>query len=446
MLKPGRRRAAIPRLRHEQVAESFVDYHFGRLSPEMNIAIERHVKSCARCKREGLTNAANERKLAGRRLRGVRGGKPLIGRRGRNWIMLLLLILVMQVVIFQIANGQATSLVSLLSHSNNAQVGAPSSSPVTLTPSNVLPLNTGNASAIALAPNDTSLAVAGGDGQPNVAIWDITTDKPLKTLKWSDATPPTSIAWTADGAQLAAADGAQITIWNAASGAVVWQFTVPAAPAMRVYDVTQQVIIGRPDPATAFASGPLAWGADGSLIAAPAGALGDVGATTPQAPIVALWASAGTHIFAGSDGTAMVGSSPSDVSHGMTLFNWSPDGRYLLWGALAQPIAIGAHPSAKASVPPDSVIASLASTVAGAGAKGSVLVWIAPVGKLVAVCDQTSAAAQLQIVSISTGAVKYTAPGSCASMMAHSMAWASTGKTFYVVPAKGPVAIFTLSS
>lgn len=446
MLKLGRRRAAIPRLRHEQVAESFVDYHFGRLSPEMNIAIERHIKSCARCKREGLTNAANERRLAGRQLRGVRGGKPLIGRRGRNWIMLLLLILVMQVVIFQIANGQASSMISLLGQSNSASVVAPSSAPVTLNPSNVLPFSTEAATAIALSPNDAHLAVAGGNGLRNVFILNLSNDEPLTTLQWSDATPPTSIAWSVDGAYLAAADGAQIIIWNASSGAVVWRFTIPPAPAMRVYDVTQQLIIGRPDPSSAFASGALVWGADGNLVAAPAGALGDIGAVTPQAPIVGLWASTGTHIFAGDKGTALVGSSSGDVSQGMALLAWSPDGRYLLWGALNQPIAIGDHPSAKASVPPDSVIAGLASTVASAGGKGSAIVWFAPVGKLVAVCDQTSAAPKIQVVSISTGAVKYTLPGDCSKMSAHSAAWTSTGKSFYVVPAKGPVVIYTLRS
>ena len=91
-MKRGRKRRPIPRLQHEQVVEIFVDYHFGRLSPEMNTAVERHVRSCARCKREGMTNAANERKGAVRRLRGVRGGKPLLGRRARNVVLILTLL------------------------------------------------------------------------------------------------------------------------------------------------------------------------------------------------------------------------------------------------------------------------------------------------------------------------------------------------------------------
>lgn len=446
MLRPGRGRGAIPRLRHEQVAESYVDYHFGRLSPEMNTAIERHIKSCARCKREGLTNAASQRKQAGRRLRGVRGGKPLVGRRGRMWIMLVLLVALTQVVIYQIANGHTASLSSLLTRPNSADVSLPASKPVTLTASNSLPLNTSGATAIAVALGDKRLAVAGGNGEHNVVIWDIAGEKAVKALTWPGSDSPTSLSWSADGSRLAAADGAQIVIWGMPGGSTLWQFTVPAAPAMRVYDVDQQVIIGHPNPASAFTSGALAWGADGALTAAPAGALGDVGATTPDAPVVALWSSAGTHIFAGDGGTALVGSSPSDVGQGVTLLSWSPDGRFLLWGALTQPIAVGAQPTAKDSLPPDGVIAQLAARVAAAGAHAGAVAWFSPVGKLVAVCDQTASSAHIEFVTVSTGQVKFTLPDDCSGALAHSASWSSTGKNFFVVPSKGPLEIYTLLS
>jgi hypothetical protein len=68
------------------------------------------------------------------------------------------------------------------------------------------------------------------------------------------------------------------------------------------------------------------------------------------------------------------------------------------------------------------------------------------VGKLIAVCDQTTAVSHIQFVAVSTGVVKFTLPGACSSSMAHLAAWASTGKTFYVVPAKGPIAIYTIPS
>lgn len=444
MLRRGRARVAIPRLRHEQVVENFVDYHFGRLSPEMNKAIERHVRSCARCKREGLTNAANERKGAVRRLRSVRGGKPLLGRRGRNWIMFLTLILLMQVVIYEVANGRANAVLALLSQGSGAQVSVNTAPSVTLSPTNALPLITAGSSAVALSPDDKQLAVAGG-AQRSVTIWDVATDKAVRTLSWSGARPPASIAWSADGARLAAADGAQVVIWDLTSGATLWQLTIPSAPAMRVYDVAQQLIVGRPNPSTAFSGGALAWGADGALTAAPVGALGPVGVSTPQAPVVGMWSSAGSHIFSGGSGAALVGSSSTDASHGVILLDWSPGGHYLLWGALTQPIAVGAAQTSKtASQPPDSVVAELAARIGTAGGDASAIVWFAPVGKLVAVCDQTSASANIQIVAIATGHVRYTLDEPCAGLTTHSALWSSTGKTFYVIPAKGPIEIYTI--
>lgn len=447
MLKRGRARAAIPRLRHEQVVESFVDYHFGRLSQEMNTAIERHVRSCARCKREGLTNAANERKGAIRQLRSVRGGKPLIGRRGRNWILLLTIILATQVVIYLIANGRASALVSFLSNGRIAQIDQSQTPAINLSPSGAFPLITGGSSAIALAPDNKRLAVAWGSGQHHIAIWDIASQKVVITFPWSDTTPPASIAWSEDGSRLAAASSAQITIWDVASGAVIWQLGVPSAPAMRVYDVSQQTIVSRPDPASAFSGGALVWGADGALTSAPVGALGPIGVSTPQSPVVGMWSSAGSHIFAGSGGAALVGASPGDAKRGDVLIDWAPGGRYLLWGSLSQPIAVGAAQTTKtASQPPDSVVGQLAANIAKAGGGANALVWFAPAGKQVAVCDQSASGAHIQIVEIATGHVSYQLDESCDVMTLHSALWSSDARTFYVIPAKGPVEIYTIAS
>lgn len=412
----------------------------------MNTAIERHVRSCARCKREGLTNAANERKGAVRKLRGVRGGKPLLGRRSRNIVLILTLLLAAQVLVYQVINGRATALVSLLSNNAGGGGGTGSQPPaVALHSTNAFPLITSGASAIALSPDNKKLAVAGGDGQRAVVIWDVARDKSLMSLAWSGSATPTSIAWSEDGSRLAAADGSQLVIWDLTSSAAVWQLSVPAAPAMRVYDVTQQVIVGRPNPASAFASGALAWGADGNLTAAPEGALGPVGVSTPQAPVVGMWSSAGSHIFAGDKASALVGASDADTKSGMALLDWSPGGRYLLWGALTQPIAVGASASSKtASQPPDSVVAQLASQIAQAGASASALVWFAPVGKRVAVCDQTTSGAHVRIVDIATGRAVYQLDELCDGMTTHAALWSSDGANFYIIPAKGPVKIYAI--
>jgi len=447
VLKRGGKRRPIPRLTHEQVVESFVEYHFGRLSPEMNTAIERHVRSCQRCKREGMTNAANERKGAVRRLRGVRGGKPLLGRRARNIILILLMLLVAQVLVYQVVNGKTAALVSLLNngHAGDGGLNNPQTPAVALHSTNALPLITSGASAIALSADDKRLAVAGGDGQHTVVIWDVSQSKALTTLPWSDATPPTSIAWSADGARLAAADGSQITVWDLSSGAVLWQLGVPTAPAMRVYDIDQQAVVARPDPSSAFNAGALAWGADGALNAAPAGALGPVGVSTPQSPVVSAWTSAGSHIFAAGKATVRVGASDADAKSGQALLDWSPGGRYLLWGALSQPIAVGAAASShSASQPPDSVVSKLASQIAQAGANASAIVWFAPVGKRVAVCDQTTPGAHVSIVDIASGRVIYQLDETCDSMTTHAALWSSAGANFYIIPTKGPVKVYTI--
>jgi WD40 repeat protein len=446
VLKRGRARGAIPRLRHEQVVESFVDYHFGRLSPEMNLAIERHARSCARCKREGLNRAANERKDAVRKLRGVHGGKPLLRRRTRNILLVLMLALVAQVLVYQVVNGRASALVSLLSggHADGGLVSGDQTPPTTLRSTNAFPLITTGATAIALSADDKRLAVAGGDGQRSVAIWDIATQKVVSTLHWSGATPPATLAWSEDGSRLAAVDGAQITIWDTSAGALLWQFGIPEAPAMRVYDVTQQDVIGRPDPASAFNGGAMVWGADGALSAAPAGALGPIGVSTPQAPVVGVWSSAGSHVFAGTNGSALVGASATDAKRGLALLDWSPGGRYLLWGALSQPIAVGGAASKTASHPPDSVVGQLASHIAQAGGDASALVWFAPVGKRVAICDQTTTGAHIIIVEIATGHADYQLGDTCDGLTTHSALWSSAGTTFFVIPAKGPIETYAI--
>src|SRR6185437_4066806 len=198
-------------------------------------------------------------------------------------------------------------------------------------------------------------------------------------------------------------------------------------------------------PASAFNGGALVWGADGVLSAAPAGALGPIGVSLPQAPVVGVWSSAGSHVFAGSNGSALVGASATDAKHGLALLDWSPGGRYLLWGALSQPIAVGAATASKtASHPPDSVVSQLASHIAQAGGNASAIVWFAPVGKRVAICDQTTTGAHIVIVEIATGHADYQLGDTCDGLTTHSALWSSAGTTFYVIPAKGPIQTYAI--
>lgn len=438
-----RARGRIPRLQHEQVVEKFVDYHFGRLSPEMNIAIERHVRSCERCKREGMQNAASERKGSLRQLRSVRGGKPLLGPRARRWILLLTIVLVLQVVIAQVANGHAGSFLSLLSQSNaGSALTGDQRPPVKLSVANSFPLVTDGATALALSPDNTQLAVAGG-AQHNVSIWDVSSEKLVITLSWSDANAPSSLAWSSDGAQLAASDAAQITVWNIATGATTWTISLPPAPSIRVYDIEQQAVVERPDPASAFDGGPLAWGANGALATAPAGALGPAGIVTAQEPLVGVWNTSGSHIFA-SAGHAQVGADASDLQRGVSLLSWAPGGRYLLWGMLAQSV-VDANPATSQSAAPDSLVSALASHIGKAGGANDAYVWFGPLGKRVAICDNTTPGAPLQIVEIATGHVSYQLNQTCAGLTTHDVQWANAANALYVIPTKGPIVVFTVT-
>jgi hypothetical protein len=58
------KRRAEPKLSHQAVRKHLLDYHVGRLSPEMSAAVERHVRTCSSCQAEGLVHLATERRAA----------------------------------------------------------------------------------------------------------------------------------------------------------------------------------------------------------------------------------------------------------------------------------------------------------------------------------------------------------------------------------------------
>jgi anti-sigma factor RsiW len=88
-----------PRLSHQAVRAHMMDYHFGRLSPEMNAAIERHVRSCETCRAEGLEHLATEKRSAVRLSRrgsgGRAGGLPRVIALLATLLLLALLIYVL---------------------------------------------------------------------------------------------------------------------------------------------------------------------------------------------------------------------------------------------------------------------------------------------------------------------------------------------------------------
>ena len=435
------------RLTHEEVVERFVDYHFGRLSPAMNRAVEAHIRSCPRCKREGMNKAAAERQAANRKLRRVRGGKPLLSPRGRLILLAIAVLVTAQLVLVQVTRGQARPLLSLVGQWR-AQDAAPAlgGPPLALAASARLSATTSGASAIALSANGKTLAVAQGGAHPGVTLWNASTRVRNVVLPWTVQDAPASLAWSPDGSLLAAASPTQIVIWSVAEPRVVWRLSLPGSPAMRVYDVSQQAIIASPEPATAFSDGPLVWGADGALTPAPAGAAGPTGVTSPQTPVVGFWSSEGAHLYGDGHGAVRLGVTAADAVRGVSLLGWSPDGRYLMWASLNVPVS--GEGASSASAPPDEVVQALVKRVqatsktVSAPDQNDALLWFAPNASRIAVCDRTRANAGMVIYDIASGAVAATLDVTCAGLSSHAAQWTADGSRLFIASAKGPIAVY----
>lgn len=105
-----------PRITHDQVVELLVDYHLGRLDPGLNRAIESHVARCPLCQIQGLAHTGTEKRAVQRRIRKVKPTRRrLISRRGRIILAILMIILVLQIVIYEVTH---TNLFA--SHSSHA--------------------------------------------------------------------------------------------------------------------------------------------------------------------------------------------------------------------------------------------------------------------------------------------------------------------------------------
>lgn len=423
-----------------------MDYHFGRLTPAMNRAVEAHIAACERCKREGLKGAAAQRQAAGRRLRRVRGGKPFIGPRGRIALLTLALLIAIQFVLVAVTRGQAQPLLSAFN-----QWRAPGSAPAldgassNLTASARLPAP--DAGAIALSADGATLAVAQGGEHPAVTLWNTKSRTRAILIPWTGAEAPATLAWSPDGALLAVSGRSQMMIWSAQSHTVVWQLDLPDGLAARIYDVQQQAVIDRPDPASLFASGPLVWGADGALSPAPAGANGPTGITSPQTPVVGLWSSEGAHLFGDGQGAVHLGVSAADIERGDALLNWAPGGRYLLFARLDLPITgSGGLPDGAL---PNSLTQTLVAHVLGvsktANAPGErdALLWFSPDARHAAVCDRTQPNTPARMYNVATGAVMATLEIACGGLPSHAAQWSANGATLYIASATGSIAIFS---
>lgn len=466
----GRRgnRNTLPELSHDEAMAQLVDYHVGRLSREMNAAVEAHIRVCPVCQRRGLRQAANEKRTIQRRIRHVRPARRLLSKRGRGFLLFLTALVLAQIVILEILRG-AIPLPGFLHSIPRVTItqatDTSTPTPATLASSSTFALASSTTGAMALSPDGKTLATAPTHGTPVMLLWNVSSGKQTDSIPWTDTTPPGVLAWSRDGKQLAAADGSVISVWALPSHTPLWTLNLPASVAMRVYDVQGGVVTQRPDPATAFANGTfLEWGSNGTLVSAPVGAAGSTGVVGSGAPLVGLWQVSGSHIFVNSKGVVTVGVAPADTSHHSALLSWSPDGRYLLWGVSAQPVAItpgnaasataspatqtpkpAATSSTVAGVPaPDAVVANLAANLGQAG-RGDVLIWFSPDGKTLAECD-TSSSDALHVYDIASARAVSVVPSGCTGLLLTGFAWEPSGQAFLLALTGKPVAVYHISS
>jgi hypothetical protein len=105
------RRGRIPKLSHSQAADYLVEYHFGRLSPELNAAVERHVRDCPLCRRDGLVHAATEKREIQRHIRRVKPtARHKLSRRGTMILLFLAIIVLAQLIVLALLHGGVIAL------------------------------------------------------------------------------------------------------------------------------------------------------------------------------------------------------------------------------------------------------------------------------------------------------------------------------------------------
>ena len=440
-------RKPVPKLSHEEAIEHLVEYEFGRLSPMMNAAVEAHVRSCPICQRQGLDHAATEKRQIERHIRHLKPARRRLSKRGRFLIVLLLLLVIGQVAVIRISQGGLLGQHGATASATSTPQNSPTATPRALKPT--MPFTqSSDGGALAFAPNGKSVVgILDQSGVQTVGSWDVTTGKSLATYAWGGTSAPVAFAWSPDGNLLAAADGANIGVWNVKTQASLWIVTLPGGGNIRIYDSQSGSIVQKPDATTTFANGGLiAWGQTGQTPTTVSGAKPHV--SVPGDPQVSLWQSAGTHLFAGSRaGAVTVGYSSSAGAAHEALLNWSPDGRYLIWSTAGQPVSLTAGSTTSATpgsgsgvAVPDQIVGATVNALAHSG-KGDALEWFSPDGKLLAQCDRSTApSADLTIFNRATGQPVFVVSGVCGQLSLGSLSWASTGGAFALSVPHAPAA------
>lgn len=175
------KRKPIPKLSHEQAVEQLVEYEFGRLSPTMNAAVEAHVRSCAICQRQGLNHAATEKRQIERHIRHLKPARRRLTKRGRIFILVLLLLVIGQLAVIRISQG------GLLGNHDGGTGPTPTQSLPTATPQALTPTQTFAQSSAGgdLAYSHGGKAVSGiveQSSSQTAGVWDVRSGKALSTF------------------------------------------------------------------------------------------------------------------------------------------------------------------------------------------------------------------------------------------------------------------------
>jgi WD40 repeat protein len=446
---------------HEEVVGHLLEYQFGRLNPRMNAAVEAHIRQCRICQKQGLSNATSEKRAIERKARRLRP-KPLrrlVSRRGRNLILVIAFVALIQLAVIELTGGSASPLLALFASTRSGAapvVASPTATPLLLQPHLTLDNTSVGALAVAASPDAKTIAtVAAHSTSASIVLWSVATGKSFATIPWPKASSPGALSWSPDSSMIAAADGSIISVWTITPREQLWQLDLPPSPALRVYDVHVGSLTQKPDVGTAFTDGTLLkWSSGGQVLSAPNATAGATGVPGAAAPVVGLWRIAGSHLFADGKGGTRLGISDHDASAHQVLLNWSPDGRYLLWASTSQPVALpaatgGATPTSTTpthGVPvPNAVVGRLALSVAASG-HGDALVWFAPDGRDVAACDRSSAADRLEVFDVASGRVLAQLPGMCAGAQLSSVAWMPSQATLVIVSSDKPAALYPIVS
>jgi Putative zinc-finger len=110
--------SSSPRITHDRVVELLVDYHLGRLDPALNRAIEQHVARCPLCQLQGLSHTGTEKRVIQRRIRKAKPARRRLSRRGRLVIALLVVLVLAQLVVFELFFNHSHFFSGVISHAS----------------------------------------------------------------------------------------------------------------------------------------------------------------------------------------------------------------------------------------------------------------------------------------------------------------------------------------